>query len=147
MKVYLLKDIAKVGFAGEIIKVSDGYAKNFILPQKLGVEVTTKNQLFYESKVKNVEHRKEALSSEQSMLSEKISHLKLTLKRKLHDDDRLYASVSAGDIVDLLDAEHIKISKNQVIFEKTIKKTGDYKIVIKLSSKLMPQIHLKVLGL
>lgn len=147
MKIYLLQDIAKVGFAGEMIKVSDGYAKNFILPKKLGVEVTIKNEAFYVSKTKNVEHRKEALVSEQSMLSEKITHLKLTLKRKLHDNDRLYASVNAADIVSLLDLEHIKVSKSQVIFDKTIKKTGEYKVTIKLSSKFQPQFNLKIVGL
>ncbi len=147
MKMYLLQDVAKIGFAGEIIKVSDGYAKNFLIPRKLGIEVTEKNQAFYEAKIKTVEHRKEALVSEQSMLSEKISHLKLTLKRKLHDDDRLYASVNAADIVELLQASYVKVSKSQVIFDKTIKKTGDYLVTIKLSSKLQPQFHLKIVGL
>jgi len=147
MKMYLLQDVAKVGFAGEIIKVSDGYAKNFLIPKKLGVEITDQNIKFYESKVKNVEHRKEALSSEQSMLSEKISNLKLTIKRKLHDADKLYASINAGDIVDLLAAESVKIGKSQVIFDKTIKKTGVYLVTVKLSSKLQPQFTLKVVGL
>lgn len=147
MKMYLLQDVAKVGFAGEIIKVADGYAKNFLIPKKLGVEVTEQNIQFYESKVKNVEHRKEALSSEQSMLSEKISHLKLTVKRKLHDKDKLYASINASDIVDLLAQEGVKIGKSQVLFDKTIKKTGEYTIAIKLSSKLQPIFTLKVVGL
>ena len=147
MKMYLLQDVAKVGFAGEIIKVTDGYAKNFLIPKKLGVEVTEHNIKFYESKVKNVEHRKEALSSEQSMLSEKITHLKLTLKRKLHDKDKLYASINASDIVDLLAPEGVKIGKSQVIFNKTIKNTGEHTVTIKLSSKLQPQFILKVVGL
>lgn len=147
MKMYLLQDVAKVGFAGEIIKVTDGYAKNFLIPKKLGVEITEQNIKFYESKVKNVEHRKEALSSEQSMLSEKISNLKLTLKRKLHDKDKLYASVNASDIVELLATEGFKVGKSQVIFDKTIKKTGEHHVTIKLSSKLQPVFTLKVVGL
>jgi len=147
MKMYLLQDVEKVGFAGEIIKVTDGYAKNFLIPKKLGVEVTEHNIKFYESKIKNVEHRKEALSSEQSMLSEKITHLKLTLKRKLHDKDKLYASINASEIVDLLAPEGVKIGKSQVIFNKTIKNTGEHAVTIKLSSKLQPQFILKVVGL
>ena len=147
MKMYLLQDVLKVGFAGEIIKVSDGYAKNFLIPKKLAIEVTDKNSKFYEGKIKNVEHRKEALTSEQSMLSEKIENLKLTLKSKIHNDDRLYASINPIDIVDLFALQFIKISKSQVLFDKTIKKTGEYKVTIRLSSKLKPQFTLKVVGL
>ncbi len=147
MKMYLLQDVAKVGFAGEIIKVADGYAKNFLIPKKLGVEITEQNIKFYESKVKNVEHRKEALSSEQSMLSEKISSLKLTIKRKLHDKGKLYASISASDVVELLATAGFKVGKSKVIFDKTIKTTGEYPVSIKLSSKLQPTFTLKVVGL
>lgn len=147
MKVYLLQDVSKIGFAGEIIKVADGYAKNFLFPRKLGIQVTNQNEKFYQSKVKNVEHRKEALASEQSMFSEKISHLKLTLKKKLHDDNRLYASVNASEVVDLLAEQGIKITKSQVKFDKSIKKAGEHKVTIKLSSKLQPQLTLKVTSL
>ncbi len=147
MKVFLLKDVEKIGFAGEIIRVKDGYAKNFIFPRKLGVQVTAKNSSFYEGKVKNVEHRKEALSSEQSMLSEKINHLKLSLQKKAHDDNKLYASISPADVVELLASENIKISKSQVKFDKSIKALGEHKVTIKLSSKLQPQLTLKVTSL
>lgn len=147
MKIFLLKDVPKVGFANEMLTVSDGYAKNFILPQKLGVEITATNQAFYEAKIKHVAHRKEALVSEQSMLSEKIAHLKLTVQRTLHDKDQLYASINSSDIVALLAEHGYKIGKSQVIFDKTIKKTGEYKVTIKLTSKLQPQLTLKVVGL
>ena len=147
MKVYLLKDVSKVGFAGEVIKVADGYAKNFLFPRKLGVEITPKNESFYLSKVKNVEHRKEALVSETSMFSEKIGHLKLTVKKKVHDDNKLYAAINAGDIVELLEKENIKVSKSQIKFDKSIKTAGEHKVTIKLSSKLQPQLTLKVVAL
>lgn len=147
MKVYLLKDVEKVGFAGEIIKVKDGYAKNFIFPKKLGVQVTAQNSSFYESRVKNVEHRKEALASEQSMLSEKINHLKITLTKKAHDDNKLYAAINAADIVDALAAQNVKVSRNQVKFDKSIKALGEHKVTIKLSSKQQPQLTVKVVAL
>ena len=144
MKVYLLKDVEKVGFAGEIIKVKDGYAQNFLFPRKLGVQVTAQNSSFYESRVKNVEHRKEALASEQSMLSEKINQIVVTLKKKAHDDNKLYASISPSDIVDALAEQGVKISKNQVKFDKSVKTLGEHKVTIKLSSKLQPQLTVKI---
>lgn len=147
MKVYLLKDVEKVGFAGEILKVKDGFAKNFLFPRNLGVEITAKNHSFYEGKIKNVEHRKEALSSETSMLSEKINKLYVTLKKKVHDDKKLYAAISPSEVVELLKKENIKVSKSQVKFEKSIKTLGDHKVIIKLSSKLQPKLTLKVTSL
>jgi large subunit ribosomal protein L9 len=147
MKVYLLKDIEKVGIAGEIIIVSDGYAKNFLLPKKLAVEVTTTNTNFFQKRAKTIEHRKEVIATATSMLSEQIKNVTLTIKRKLHDDKKLYASINPSDIVELLAEKNIKVSKNQIIFEKSIKEAGVYPVTIKLSSKLQPQMTLKVVGL
>lgn len=147
MKVYLLKDIEKVGIAGEIITVTDGYAKNFLLPRKLGVIVTEGNFEFFQKRAKTIEHRKEVIESATSMLSEQIKGLILTLKKKIHDNDRLYAAVSQADVVELLAEKNIKVSKSQVLFDKSIKEAGSYPVTIKLSSKLQPQLTLKVIGL
>ncbi len=147
MKIYLLKDIEKIGIAGEIITVSDGYAKNFIFPRKLGVEVTDSNLDFFKNRAKSIENRKEVIATATSMLSEQIKNITLTIKRKLHDDKKLYAAVNPSDIVDLLAEKNIKVSKSQIIFEKSIKEVGVYPVTIKLSSKLQPQMTLKVIGL
>lgn len=146
MKVFLLKDVEKVGFAGEIIKVKEGFAYNFLIPQKLGAVVTEANEKFYLKQLKNIENRKEAISTKTSMLAEKIKTLKLVIKRKMHDDDKLYASISPSDIVDLLSNEGIKVSKAQIVFDKPIKTQGSYEVTIKLSNQLMPKIGLKVVS-
>ena len=147
MKVYLLKDIEKVGIAGEIINVSEGYAKNFLLPRKLALEVSTSNEEFFKKRAKTIENRKEAIESATSMLSEQIKSIHLTLKKKIHDDNRLYAAVNPADVVDLLSEKNIKVTKSQVIFNKSIEEVGTYPVTIKLSSKLQPQLTLKVVGL
>jgi len=146
MKVFLLKDIDQVGFAGEIIKVKDGYACNFLLPKKMAVQITTANEEFYSSKVKTVDDRKAALESKSSMLAEKINNLKLSLSCKAHDDNELYGSVGQVDIAKLLAGESVKVSKNQVILDKPIKKTGNFEIEIKLSNKIKATFKLKVTG-
>ena len=69
MKVYLLKDIEKVGMSGEIIKVKTGFAANFLIPNKLAVIITAKNEGFYKAKEKNIGHRKEIIASKSSMLA------------------------------------------------------------------------------
>ena len=80
------------------------------------------------------------------MLAEKIKGLTLTIKHKIHDDDRLYASIAPSEIVDLLNEQGIKISKSQVELDKSIKKKGTYDVTIKLSSRLKPVFKLKVVG-
>jgi len=144
MKVFLLKDVERVGLAGEIIKVAEGYAANFLIPKKLAVEITPSNEKMYQSKIKVVEHRKEVVATKTSMLAEKISAIKLTLKRKMHDDGKLYGAVGANEVVDLLAEKGFGIGKSQVDFDKSIKEKGTYQVTIKLSSKLQSKISLTV---
>jgi len=144
MRVFLLKDVEKVGMAGEIVKVKDGFCVNYLIPRKLAVTITPANEAFYLSRTKKVEKRKEVIETKTSMLAEKIKSLQLKLKTKTHDDGKLYGSVSPADIVDLLAEKGIKVAKNQIEFGKSIKSTGTYKVTIKLSSKLKPALSLKV---
>lgn len=146
MKVYLLKDVEKVGMAGEIIKTSEGYARNFLIPKKLAVEITKDNERYYLSKLKTVEKRKEVIATQTSMLAEKVKGVELVIKRKMHDDGKLYGSINSGDLVDLLTAKGINVSKNQIEFDKAIKSKGVYEVEVKLSSKLRPKFKLKVVS-
>ena len=144
MRVFLRKDVERVGLAGEIIKVTDGFALNYLIPQGLAVMVTSENEGQFKTRAHTLEHRKEVVASKTSMLAEKIKAVELVLKRKMHDNEKLYGSVSATEIVDLLAQKGIGISKSQVEFDKSIKERGTYSVTIKLSSKLQPQLTLKV---
>lgn len=146
MKVFLLKDVVKVGLKHEIIKVSDGYAKNFLFPQKLGVEVTPANEKEYTDKARKIENRAAIIESTSSVLGNQIEQLHLKLKKKMHDDNKLYAAVSQNEIVDLLKEHNISISKSQVIFDKAIKAKGTFEVTIKLSSKIQPKFNLQVIA-
>jgi len=144
MKIYLLTDIERVGIAGEIINVKNGYARNFIFPQKMGVEVTPTNEPFYISKAKSVEERKAVIATKTSILAEKISGLTLKISHKAHDDGKLYGAISASEIMDLLAKADVTVAKNQIIMDKSIKEVGLFEVTIKLSNKLQPKIKLKV---
>lgn len=146
MKIYLLTDIERVGIAGEIINVANGYARNFIFPKKMGLEVTPANEAFYISKAKSVEERKAVIATKTSILAEKIGGLTLKISHKAHDDGKLYGAVSAAEIMDLLAKADVTVAKNQIILDKSIKEVGMFEIVIKLSNKLQPKIKLKVVA-
>lgn len=146
MKVFLLKDIEKIGMQGEVVKVGDGFARNYLVPRKLAVEITKKNETFYKGKITEVEHRKDVITSKTSMLAKHIGEMKITLKRKVHDDGKLYGAVNPGEVVDLLADQGVNIGKSQVIFNKSIKAKGSYPVTIKLTSKLKPQVTLNIVA-
>lgn len=146
MKVFLQADIEGVGLKGEIIKVTEGYGRNFLLPRGWAVEITPENEAFYLARVKTVEKRKEVIATKTSMLAEKISSTKLTIKKKMHDDGKLYGSITAGDIIDAMAEKGFSLAKNQISIDKAIKAKGSYTITVKLTSKLQPKITVLVVA-
>jgi large subunit ribosomal protein L9 len=144
MKIFLLKDVERVGIAGEIILLKNGFARNFILPKKLGIEVTAANEPFYKSKAKSVDERRAVIATKTSILAEKISSLTLKIKHKAHDDGKLYGAITAAEIMVLLAKAEVSVAKNQIIVEKSIKETGIFEVTVKLSNKLQPKVKLKV---
>jgi len=146
MNVFLLKDIVQVGLKNEIIKVSSGYAKNFLFPNKFAVEVTKANENTYKSKIKTVQDRAAVIETTSSLLGNQISQLTLKLKKTMHDGDKLYAAIKPNEVVDLLKDKNISISKSQVVFNKPIKSKGSYLVTVKLSSKIKPQFTLQIVA-
>jgi len=147
MQVYLLKDVEKVGIQGSVVKVSDGFADNFLIPRKLAVKITDGNKSFYLEKKQKEQVHAEVLNSKAAMFAERIKTLHLTIKERAHDDGKLYGSVGADEVVELLKEKDIQINRKQVEFDKAVRKIGEHKITIKISSKLKPQLTLKVVAL
>jgi large subunit ribosomal protein L9 len=146
MQVYLLKDVENVGMAGQVIKVSDGYASNFLIPRKIAVKVTNENLSFYKNKVQKIEVEKKVLSSKTAMLAEKIKDLHIVVKKRAHDEGKLYGAIGADDVVEILKEKGIIVNKKQIEFPKAVRAIGEHKVTIKLSSKLKPEFTLKVVA-
>jgi large subunit ribosomal protein L9 len=146
MEVFLRKNVEKVGMAGEIVKVGDGYARNFLFPKGLAVEITLQNKDQYVAKIRSVENRKEVIASQTSMFAETLNSVSITLKRKMHDNGQLYGSINASEVVDALAEKGISINKSQVEFDKSIKSKGSFKVEIKLTTKLRSIITVTVVS-
>jgi large subunit ribosomal protein L9 len=144
MEVFLHKSVTKIGLAGEIITVGDGFARNYLIPQGLASEITPHNKKHYQDRIRTVEHRKEVIATEASMLADKISNLAFTFKCKMHDDGKLYGSLNASEIVNALAEKGISISKSQVEFDKAIKAKGTYSVTIKLTSRLKTSLSVTI---
>jgi large subunit ribosomal protein L9 len=146
MKVFLLDDVEKIGARGEILNVSDGYASNYLFPKKLAVAITPANEAQFAKRAVQLEKRQEVVATKTSLLAERIKNLKLTLKRKTHDSGKLYGSIAASDLAELLTQEGVTVSKSQILYDKSIKETGSYEITVKLTSRLQPAFTLKVIA-
>ncbi len=142
----MLKDVEKVGMEGQVVKVSDGYAMNYLIPKKLAIKVTQADMSFYKDRVVKKKVATDVLNSKTAMLAERIKTLHLTLTERVHDDGKLYGAVGADEVVALLKEKNITVNKKQISFSKAIRSVGEHKVTIKLSSKLQPQLTLKIVG-
>lgn len=132
--------------AGQIVKVSDGYAKNFLIPKGLAKEIQDAEMAFYKNRVVQQKVAAEVISSKAAMIAERIKTMQVTIKKTIHDDGKLYGSISADEIVDLLKEQDVTIDRKQILFDKTIKTTGEHSVVIKISPKLKPKLTVKVIA-
>src|SRR6266446_6200288 len=116
MKIILLDDVAKVGRRGEVRDVSDGYARNFLIPKKLALSASAGN-------MKNIEHIKQQDDAE--ALRQRIEALTLEERRQASEEGKLFGSVTAQDIVDFLDKHGVKIERRRIQLDEPIKALGD----------------------
>ena len=144
MYVLLKQDIEKVGMQGHVVKVSDGYATNFLIPKNLGVIIQESELAAYQARQKKEVVKKEILTSKLGMLAERIKTLKLSIKKRAHDDGKLYGSVNADDVVEILKTKDVKVDRKQVEFDKTIRATGEHTVTIKLTNKIQADCRLVV---
>ena len=144
MKIVLLERINKLGQMGDIVDVRSGYARNFLLPQKKALRATKDNiDYFKEQKsileAKNLENKKEAEGAKT-----KLDGKSFILIRSASDTGALYGSVSSKDIKEIVTADGIEISKNQINLEKPIKELGIYKVSVRLHSEISSEIFINV---
>ena len=145
MKVFLLEDVKKLGKAGDIVDISDGYAKNFILPKKLGREAT--NDVINEWKLKKgaEANRKQQERQEALEQAREITGKVVTLKVKGGENGRLFGSVTAKDVADGLKEQYgIQVDKKKIQMKDAIKNEGSYEAEIKLHPVASAKITVKV---
>ena len=143
MKVFLTKRLEGIGEAHTIVELSNGFVRNYIVPNKYGVELNSSNQAMFEKKITSVQKKEEVDQSKKSELFNKLDGLECVF-HVTGKDGNLYGSVDDELIVSFLNSKGFKINKKQVLLDKAIKKTGKYEVVIKLSTQLKPMIIVKV---
>jgi len=144
MKIILTSNIKKLGKIGDLVKVKDGFARNFLFPQKKALRNTKDNaEKFEKIKIELAEKEKIKKENAQKIL-EKINQIKFTFLREADENGQLYGSVSLKDVQKYLIDENIEIDVDDISFEKPIKSTGEHAITINPYDGLSKKITLIV---
>ena len=144
LQVVLQHDVDKVGKSGDLVKVRPGFARNYLIPRSLAVPATTAavNRIAHEKAVALAKADK--TKKEFSALAEKINGLKLTIARPVGEDDRLFGSVTAQNILDLLAAKGYEVDRRAVQLEEPIRALGVYTLELRLHPEVAAQVKLWV---
>ena len=148
MKVILKQHVPSLGKAGTLVKVNDGYARNFLIPKGLATEADEKNVKLFEHEKSNIMRKAEKEHKSAQELAAVLSKVNITIARKIGDQDKLFGSVSVKDIEAALKEKGYDIDRKMIVHEhgEHIKSTGEYDVKIKLGPHVEAKIKLNVIG-
>ena len=142
MEVILKEDVVKLGHRGDVVKVADGYGRNYLLPGKLAIEATLANKAVIEQMKGSAIRKlaKEKIEAEE--LSKKLEAVELLFERKVGENDHLFGSVTSGDIAHQLAEKGYTVDRRKIALEEPLKSLGEFHVPIKLHREVTT--HLKV---
>jgi len=144
MKVILLDDVSKVGRRGEVREVSDGYARNFLIPKKLALSATAGNLKNLDHIKKQADDKAARVKSDAEALRSRIEALTYEEKRQASEEGKLFGSVTSQDIVDFLDRSGIKVERRRVHLDEPIKALGETAVPVRLHQDVTAQLRVNV---
>ena len=145
MRIILLDDVAKVGRRGEVRDVSDGYARNFLIPKKLALSATAGNLQNLEHIKKQQDAKAGRIKGEADTLRQRIEETMYEEKRQASEEGKLFGSVTAQDLVDFLGRQGVKIERRRVQLDEPIKTLGETSVPIRLHPEVTAQLRVNVL--
>jgi large subunit ribosomal protein L9 len=144
MEVILREDVSKLGRRGEVVKVAEGYGRNYLLPRGLALAVTAANKAMIEKERQAHEARLAKEKQEFESLAGRIGGLRFVAPRKVGENDVLYGSVTSSDVAEFLKGKGIEIDKRKVLLDEPIKRLGDHEVKIKLHPEVVATLKLMV---
>ena len=144
MKVILLQDVKGKGKKGQMIEVSDGYARNFMLPKKLAIEATPDAINTMRMNDKATQERIAREKAEALEVSKKLRAMTLTVKAKGGGQGRLFGAVTNAEIASALEKQGIKLDKRKIVMNENIKSTGTYTVTCKLGYEINAPLTVKI---
>ena len=145
MKVILQQDVRGQGKKGQLVEVSDGYARNFLLPKKLAVPATAENVNTMKQQEKARQAQMAAEKAEAQALAEKLKSIQVKLTAKAGEGGRLFGAVTSKEIAEALSAQFgLNITKTKLVLDEPIKSCGGYQIKAKLGYEIMGTVKVMV---
>ena len=144
MKVILTKDVEKIGKTGEMKTVADGFATNYLIPQKLAVPASGGAYRAYQHDIASREDKRKREREEAEIAATRIASTTLTMGVKVGEGGKLYGSINNQDIAEALGRRGITVDKHKIDLEQPIKSLGTYKVAIKVYSGMTPEVTIIV---
>jgi large subunit ribosomal protein L9 len=144
MEVILREDIEKIGHRGQVVRVANGFARNYLLPRRLAVQATESNKKIVDQERQAHLRREAKEKGEAGDLAKLLSAVKITISQKAGDQEQLFGSVTAKDIAEALEKQNFTIERRKIHLDEPIKQLGDYKVPIRLHREVTVEIDVHV---
>ncbi|HZP04404.1 MAG TPA: 50S ribosomal protein L9 [Terracidiphilus sp.] len=144
MEVILREDVANLGLRGEVVKVADGYGRNYLLPRKLAMQATEANKAIIEQMKAAAERRSATEKAQAEVLVTKIEPLALSFTRKAGEQGHLFGSVTSADIAAELATHGFEVDRRKIQLSEPLKNLGDYTVAIRLHREVTARVRVKV---
>jgi len=146
MQVILREDIDKLGKIGDLVKVADGYARNFLVPKKKAIEATPDNLNAMTHVKKMVSDRIRKIKKDATAEADQLRGLSISIKAKTGEEGKIFGSVTSMDIADAVKAQGVEIDKRKIVLEEPIKRLGDYTVTVKLHGDIHADLKVSVIA-
>ncbi|HXE91857.1 MAG TPA: 50S ribosomal protein L9 [Terriglobales bacterium] len=144
MDVILKEDVAKLGHRGEIVKVAEGYGRNYLIPRKLAIEATEANRAVIAQMKQAAERRAAQEKAGAATLAGQLEGARLTFQRKAGEQDHLFGSVTSVDIAEALAAQGFEVDRRKIELDQPIKALGEFAVKVKLHRDVAATIQVVV---
>jgi len=146
MEVILKEDVLKLGHRGDVVKVADGYGRNYLLPEKLAIEATAANKAVIEQ-MKGSALRKSAREKvDADGLAGQLNTVELVFERKVGENEHLFGSVTSSDIAKELEAKGFTVDRRKIALDEPLKSLGEYHVPVKLHREVTAHVKVTVKG-
>ncbi len=144
MEVILREDVEKVGARGSVVKVADGYARNFLLPKRLAVRASEANKKIVEQEREAYLRREAKVKSESEDLAKLMTNVTVTFHQRVGENNQLFGSVTAKDIADALEAQKYHVERRKIHLDEPIRTLGEHKVTLRLHRDVSTEITVVV---
>ena len=147
MEVILREHVENLGRRGDVVKVADGYARNYLLPRKLALSANDANKKVVERQRKIAEAKELAEQSEAEAYAVRMTAAEVVISRRVGENDTLYGSVTSSDIADGLKAKGFDVEKRKIHLDEPLKQLGEFTVPVRLHSGVTAQLRVRVAAL